>query len=113
MSKKTVTLVNTSDKTYKFEIGHMPGQPPTKYDVAPGETCEVPAGYCQAAYGRRSMIERRAPGLKPVGEVPEPAPKPQPTPASPKAVSSDTMFTNPMEPKVKTKKWAKAKKGDK
>jgi len=127
---KTIKLKNFSDITYRFEIGLLPGQAPMKYEVAPGEVCEVPRGYYESSTkGRRSMIQRRAPGLRPAdskaevskkAEAPKAKPAPakkkaevKPSPAKP-AASSDSLFKDPVAEVKKTKKkWAKARKSDK
>jgi hypothetical protein len=67
-------MKNTGDRTYTLEIGGMPGQAPTVYEIKPGDVCDLPAGYCTAAF-----LEGHAPKLKP--HVEEEAP-PAPTPAS-------------------------------
>lgn len=72
---------NDSDKNVKFKIWGDPNMPPAEYDVAPGEECDIPAGYAAG-----SFVSRRAPGLvpadtpRPVAAEPEPAPEPEPEP---------------------------------
>ena len=61
----TEKLVNATDKPVKFKIATTPGVEPMRFDVKPGETCEVPAGYVESGH-----IFRIAPGLARVGDVP-------------------------------------------
>lgn len=63
-------LVNASDKPIKFKISTLPGLPPTEYDVAPGESCEVAAGYVASG-----LIFRLAPGLVKEADMPAKAVK--------------------------------------
>lgn len=56
-------LINKTDRVISFVIGQDPGQPPLKYEVAPGEVCEVAEGYCKVVEGR-SIIKMIAPGLE-------------------------------------------------
>ena len=68
----TKTFKNMSDTECCFKIWGNPNTVPTEYKVAPGETCDVPAGYAG------NFMKRRAPGLKlledcPVEAPPEPA----------------------------------------
>lgn len=64
---------NTSAQNAKFHIDREPGQPPTVYDVPPGEVVDIPDGYCKPykGAGNRDMppiIKQLAPGLKPLGK---------------------------------------------
>lgn len=49
---------NDGPTSAKFKIYGQPGMAPVEFDVAPGEECDIPVGYCQGTF-----LKRRAPGL--------------------------------------------------
>lgn len=55
-------LTNPTNRVVKFQIANSPGEDVTKFEVAPGETVEVPEGYCEVCNGRRIM-DMLAPAL--------------------------------------------------
>lgn len=101
---KTVRYINAGDTPVHLEIGCRPGTPPLVYDVAPGETVDLPAGYCQpGAHGRASWVQRRAPGLKRVqiGERP-----PAKEEKKPDVEVKKTAEKKAEKPAKKQKKWS-------
>lgn len=66
----TKTMTNASQEAVRFQIDGRPGAPPTMFDVPPGGTCEVPAGYVDSG-----LIAKIAPGLVPLGDHPSPPPQ--------------------------------------
>lgn len=78
---------NKSDKEVCFEICDAPGVAPKQYKVAPGESCEVPDGYCKPNAKGIAIINKLAPALVPASEKAKPAPKAKP---KAKAAKSDS-----------------------
>lgn len=66
---------NISNSTVRFSISGLPGQPPQRYEVRPGEKVDISDGYCDEyinSSGRRSkpIIQQICPAMKPTGEYP-------------------------------------------
>lgn len=90
-------MINPTQVAIRFEIAGWPGQPVTQYDVAPGETVELPDAYVASG-----CIGNIAPGLVPApaeppgagaGDAPPPG-----GPESPKEpVAGDTPSAHPAE----------------
>lgn len=41
---------NTGKNTLKFSISRMTGVEPLRYEVAPGDVCDIPDGYCRESF---------------------------------------------------------------
>lgn len=65
---------NTSNSTAVFEIDGAPGMPPKRYSVEPGNSVEIPDGYCrpyQTTTNNREMkpiIQQLCAAMAPMGE---------------------------------------------
>lgn len=55
---------NATDRVLRFEIAGAPAEEPTRYELQPGDVCDVADGYCVVANGGRSIISMIAPGLE-------------------------------------------------
>ena len=60
---KRIKYKNVGNETVRFTIATRAGFAPEVFEVAPGECCEVPAGYCKSDGARRSFIDRRGRGM--------------------------------------------------
>jgi hypothetical protein len=64
---------NTGTAPAEFQIDGHPGHPPKKYKVPPGETVDIPDGYCQPYKSETQrtqppIISQLHPNMKPLGE---------------------------------------------
>ncbi len=113
---------NVGNKTVRFVIAHKPEFAPEQFEVAPGDVCEIPAGYCQKQGERPSFIERRGNGmLVPVEDAPKEEPVVEVLEAPvPPVDEEDKMLevddapepTEALKEKAKPKKSKKSKKKD-
>ena len=107
---KKIKYKNIGKETIRFQIGTKPGFAPEQYVIEPGEECEVPAGYCQAAGPRKSFIERRGKGmLVPSDEAPKARKEPEMPIAAKEEPEAEVKAEEPKKEAKKSKKKSKKK----